>query len=226
MLNGLTKEEFAKLVTSVGVHRKNRHLRPIEVSQLLGKALEFNSLLEIANACLLKTTGDLSRFISLQKIPTELQKLISFGKQRGCISFSVAAEIAKLEQQDQISELAKFSLEKDLSKNDVIAIVQRIKRGGVSVKAAVDEILKLKPIIEEQHLLVASINCSDDEAARRIIRKNIAKLVGSDNLLSVMVSGGRVAILVRPEAFKSKLFTKGTDPASLDQFIADLVESG
>jgi hypothetical protein len=157
MLDGLTSTEYTDLITSIGTHRHERKLLPMQVTELVSRALKFNSIEKIAQELRLKDTSVIRRFLALSKLPPETQSLVSWGNKEHLLGFSTASEISRIVDESERAVLVNAALEHRFAKQEITTIVRRVQRGGVTVKTAVDEILKLKPVADS----------SPDSARRR-----------------------------------------------------------
>jgi hypothetical protein len=207
MLKALTQEERIDLIMSVGVHKKERRVSPIEVAELIIKSEKEQSLAEIAQEIHLKSDGMLRKFKALKKLPQELQALVNWNAPDGFLSFSTAFEITRLENLVDVEFISKAALENSLTKEEVQAIIQRAQRGNVSVQIALDEILKLRPIVERQYLFVGLvpknyINEFEPDEIRRRLRIGLAKIVGASNILSVSCRGERYSFMLSKSGLK------------------------
>ena len=225
MLVALTPSEKQDLVMSVGVHRRSRRISPCKVAQLLKKASAQQSLREIARDVDLRDDTVLRRLLSLLKLPPEVQALISWGKTPGTISFSVASEVARLVADEEIEQLAAAGIEHRLSKEEVRGIIQRKRRANVSLDRAVEDVLKLRPVVERQYLFLGLL--SDDvneEKARRNIRQRLSSLLGSRNVLAVKCRNHRFSIVLTPEGANSDRVRRFLSPANLQTYINSLAK--
>lgn len=226
MLSGLSAEEFSKLVMSVGTHHKRRHLSPIEVSELLARALEENEPEDIADALALKGPDMIRRFTALTRLPPAVQGLVTFSQQRGRIPFSTAFEISRVDSEADREFLAKAVLEHALTKKEVEAIVQRHQRGDIPVDEALTEILKLRPKVENQFLYIGRVRLDlEDAKAQQLLRKALARFVGGSNVLSVSVRSGNFAILLTEEGSQHPDIADRLTATDIGQFVTELVRA-
>ena len=100
------------------------------------------------------TSSMVRRFLSLLDLPEEVQGSVGWGTTPGVMSFSAAAEIPRLPSREERLKLAATVIERRLSRDETKAVVQRRLRGNVLLEQATCEILKLRPAVEEQHLVV------------------------------------------------------------------------
>src|SRR5690242_10876220 len=98
----LEPQELRGLILSVGTHRAERPLSPLEVGILIRKAtLRGSDLKEIAEVTQLEGTTQLSRFMTLLKLPQDTHHLVDWGKSAGGgVGFTTAFEIARLDSAD------------------------------------------------------------------------------------------------------------------------------
>lgn len=229
MLNALSQIERSLLLQSVGTHRKGRKLSPIDVARMLKKALSSQTIESVAKDLELADTSVLRRFHSLLKLPTELQSLVVWGKQTGYLGFSVAAEITRLEKEDQIQRIATAALENSLSKEETRAILQRMARSKIDTEVAIQEILNLRPILEKQHLFMGLMpRCwqnaaRPDEEARSRLRQRLASLIDASEILSVACSKERYSFLLKSSAVESPKIFQMLSREKIDNFVESLL---
>lgn len=220
MLESLTPEERLDLIMSVGVHVKRRRASPMHLAQLIKKAMTVESLEAIAKHVNLQDTTILRKLLSLNLLPDEVQDLVHWGRSDVGISFSVAAEIARSENESNKRVLAHAAIEHRLSKSEVQAIVQRTKRSDCTLEESVGEILKLRPAIDRQYLYVGQLEARVTiDTATRNIRRNLAKLVGPENVLSVRCSPGRFSVVLNDAGANSKQAIRFLGSRTLQSYI-------
>ncbi|MYF51348.1 MAG: hypothetical protein F4220_14540 [Gammaproteobacteria bacterium] len=226
MLAALSPAERQDLIMSVGVHVKRRRAKPMRLAGLIDKALATDSLDEIADHVNLRDTTILRKLRSLKDLPEEVQNLVDWGTSNSGLSFSVAAEIARCADALDRRKLAQLALEHHLRKDDVQAIVQRASRAGCSVEDAAEEILKLRPDVEQQFLYVGMLDGRvSDDVARRNIRRNLAKLVGAENVLAVRCGDGRFSVVLNSAGAESKNARQRLSSGKLQSFINEIAAS-
>ena len=96
-MKGLSTAEYKKLILSVGTHRNERILSPLEVAQLLSKAISAGtSRKECAEALQIGTT-QVSTFLKLVRLTSEIQHLSDWrGTAGASIAFSTLTELGQL----------------------------------------------------------------------------------------------------------------------------------
>ena len=221
MLASLTAVERQALIMSVGVHVKRRRADPMRLARLLRKAHATGETLdEIADHVNLSGPTVLRKLLSLNKLPADVQNLIEWGSNDTGVSFSVAAEIARASTDADRRRLAQAAIEHRLSRSEVQAIVQRSILKGCDVRHATEEILRLRPEVEQRYLLIGLLDGQvPDDAARKNIRRSLAKLVGQDNVLAVRCGDGRFSVVLSAAGASSDRIRGHLCPAKLQTFI-------
>ena len=157
-LEALTPEEKKLLLLSIGTHRGERPLSPVEVAMLLRKAIKGGtSLDECATAVQLDGTSQLSRFLSLLKLPDDVQHVIDWGRSDGTLAFTAAFEISRLHDTYDQRDAVKAVLEYYLSTSEVRQLVQARKRSQKSMDECIKAVLKMRPQIEVRHVFIGSV---------------------------------------------------------------------
>lgn len=163
----LTNSVKRNLILSVGTHRKNRLLSPIEVSKGFKIAIdEGMSNKEIAKMVDVDVSI-INKFLNLSKLTPKIQYLVDWGQSDSFISFSSAYEITRLKN-DEHEELADAILANKFNKNEIVQIIQIRKRSTKNISESIQEILRLRPQIIRQHVFFGSIE-------NHILSKYLAK---------------------------------------------------
>lgn len=153
----LTKNNLRDLILSVGTHRGQRPLSPIEVAELFNIAKEEGKTnRQIADMVLFKDTTMVGRFLHLLKLSSKVKHLVDWGPTGSTISFSTAAELLRLDVAEQ-GAVVDAALEHSLTKSEVAQIVQIRKRSNKDIGTCIDEILKSRPQIVRKHVFVGAI---------------------------------------------------------------------
>ncbi|MBA7499600.1 hypothetical protein ES704_02345 [subsurface metagenome] len=155
-MRGISAEELRDLILSVGTHKQERPLSPIEVAMLLETAIESGTTIEqISDEILLDSTM-INRFLRLLNLALEIQHVVGWrGKSR--VSFSTASEIARLETPEEQELLGKATLENRLSKREVIQIIEVRNKFNKPIGECVEEILKMRPRVIRRYLFIGAI---------------------------------------------------------------------
>jgi len=159
-MTGISPENKRDLILSVGIHKTERPLSPIEVAELLGKLISSGTTKkEISKEILLDSTM-ISRFLRLLNLAPEIQHLIGWGGESK-ISFSTASEIARLKTPGEHRFLATATLEHKLSKSEVIQTIEVRNKFGKPINECVKDILKMRPRIIRRYLFIGAVKSPD-----------------------------------------------------------------
>lgn len=225
MIEDLTADEYGNLVASVGTHKGRRHLLPYQCSDLIDRTLKGSSIEQVSNAIDI-SSSQITKFLNLKKLPPEIRKMVCFGKQKGCITFSTATEITRLDSDPEKLMLCRAALEYNLSKLEVISIIQRRDRSHLDLSNVIQEILKLRPVIERQYLYLIGIeklNFENELGLKKIIRKQLAKKIGASNILSVSIADKRLAILLSESGAKASSVSSNLSSGNMRAFLQSIV---
>lgn len=154
----LSPGERQRLLLSVGTHRGQRPLVPVEVASLFAKILEGGgTLTDCAKASNLEGTTWVSRFLRLRSLPESIRHLVDWGGNPGSVTFSSATEIARLDNETDQETLAHGLLQHRLSGGEVRQIVQLRKRSKRALKDCLDEVVGMRPRIEKRYVYVGVV---------------------------------------------------------------------
>src|SRR5207245_8667337 len=129
MLPGLTADEYKKLILSVGTHRGKRLISPVEAAVLFEKARAAGApLADCAKAVQLEGPTWVGRFLNLLKLPEDVRHLVDWGAGPGAVTFTSAADIARLDDSDDRRSAIQAALAHNLSTKEVRQLVQLRKR--------------------------------------------------------------------------------------------------
>ena len=184
---GITVEEQRDLILSVGIHKQERTLSPIEVAQLLDKAIKAGTnIKELSGEILLDTTM-ITRFLRLLDISPNLRHLVGWGG-KSSISFSTASEIARLEIVEDQEILGEAILKNQLSKTEVIRINETKKKFGKTIDDCVEDILNMRPRVVRRYLFIGAIRSSRlKERLDQMSQKE--RDIFFNNVLTIMLPG-------------------------------------
>ena len=159
-MKGISAENLRDLILSVGTHKQERTLSPIEVAELLEKAINAGTTIqEISKEILLDSTMT-TRLRRLFNLAPEIQHLVGWGG-KSRISTSTASEIACLRTLEEQEFLAKATLEHGLSKREVIQIVEVRNKFSKPIDECVKEIMKMRPRIIRRYLFIGAVKSSE-----------------------------------------------------------------
>jgi len=157
-VDALSQDERQRLLLSVGTHRGQRPMSPVEVANLYAKMIKAGaSLSDCARASNLEGPTWVSRFLQLLTLPESVRHLVVFGGSAGTISFSTAAEIARLENDAEEEVLVRDTLTHRLSGSEVRQVVQLRKRSQRSLQDCLDEVIGMRPRVDKRYLYIGAI---------------------------------------------------------------------
>lgn len=162
-----TMSERRALLLSVGGGHLDRPLSPVEVGRLFAKARAGgNSSREIAESLHLDSAAMIGRFLSLTKLPLQVQETVGWGRNKGSINLTQAQEVARLSSALEQTFLAEAVVENGLSSGEVRAVVQLVRNAGQPVAKAVQSTLAMRPTVERRYVAICTIH---DESLRMFL---------------------------------------------------------
>lgn len=223
----LSQGERQRLLLSVGTHRGERPLSPVEVANLYTKMINAGaSLSDCARASNLEGTTWVGRFLQLLKLPEAVRHLVVFGGGAGTISFSTAAEVARLEDHEEEEALVQGALTHRLSGSEVRQVVQLRRRSKRSLQECLTEVIGMRPRVEKRFLYVGAITdarlkykigAMSQHERDQLLQRAIDAVLGANTLTLAKLGSDRFT-LVGAAAFGEKMSTKKD---SLEQEIND-----
>lgn len=169
----IAAKDFAKLIESVGTHKKIRPFSPLEVSRYVKLLLEDDNgdYKSVSNR--IQLSEDMIRsFVRLAEIPKSSQTLIGWGNDRGKLDFTTASIIlSRLQDNDKRDALIKIAVMEQLKKEEVTSILQYMKL-GLDLVESVEKVKKYRPIIEKGYVVVADIGSDELRYLKDIAGKN------------------------------------------------------
>jgi hypothetical protein len=158
MLPGLTADEHKQLILSVGTHRGKRRISPVEAALLFDKAQRAGaSLADCAKAVQLEGPTWVGRFLNLLKLPDDVRHLVDWGRGAGAVTFTSAADIARLEDLNDRRAAIQAALAHNLSTKEVRQLVQLRKRSTRTIEECTEGVLKMRPQVEVRHVFIGSV---------------------------------------------------------------------
>ena len=204
-MKGLTPYERRDLILSVGTHRGARRLSPLEVAQLIQKALDHGSSRKECSAALGVGTSQIGTFLKLLSLNAEVQHMAGWGgSSRASIAFSSLAELRRLNSADQVS-VATAILKERLKWKEVIEVVQIRERSGKTVEECVADVVRRRPVIETQHVFIGrvdrltSVELGDlDQASRDgLLQHVLAGMIGADRAFEGRLGLGTFTVVTQ-----------------------------
>ena len=158
---GLSPETSKKLLLSVGTHRSERLLTPLEAAAAMRLALSNGATQkELASRLHFDGPTMVSRFVKLLSLAPSVQPLVGWGSDASTISFSSAFEIARLPEREQ-QVAAEAVLANQLGLSEVKQLLQIRQRSGKAIDEAVQAVIAQRPTIEVRHVIVGAITIED-----------------------------------------------------------------
>jgi len=160
--------EEAKLLLSVGTHRRKRPLGPVEVSDLIYRLEKFGGATicglgtprsQIASKLGFKGKEMLERFLSLQTLPVTIRGIIGWeGAKDGRLTLSTGWELVKLRDEKDKEILAKVALDRNLAKREVVSIVQlRLRNPQKTINECIEDVKRIRPEIQTGYAVVTQL---------------------------------------------------------------------
>ena len=181
----LSPQERQDLLLSVGMHRGQRRLSPVEVARLFTKIIAAGgSLSDCARAARFQGTTMVARFLRLLKLPESVSYLVDWGSSPGMITFSAGAEIARLADAAEEEEVKSGILTHRLSGSEVRYVVQLRKLSNRPVRDCLSEIVGMRRRVEKRYVYVGAVTNS---ALKRLLESMMQQQ--RDELLASAIKG-------------------------------------
>jgi len=237
VLAGLTRLEIGRLQMSVGynTHKKGRPLSPVEVGELVQRAREHGaSLDDCARALNLDGTTQLSRFLRVLGLPSDLRHLVGWGRSGDSIGFTTAVELARVPDADDQRAIATAILEEGLQTGEVRQVAQIRRRSGRSIESCLKEVIGMRPTVERRYVFVGAVSDKRTQDALGAVTQaeRDRLLVSALETLGIAGASGRLGerlfTLVGDERLNDELgkLGKTTVETRLAAQIAERVELG
>ena len=159
MESDLSPEQKRDLILSLGTHRTERRLSPIEVARLID-ALHRNgtSFREIAHLVSMKSTSTLREIHRLLELDPDIQHLVGWGKPSATtLPMKSAQQIARLSSwQDQLAA-TKATLVHELTSEEARQVVESKIRSQEPIGDCIKAVLRLRPTIERKYLFLGAV---------------------------------------------------------------------
>ena len=160
-MRAVSEAEYQGLLLSVGTHRSDRPLSPIEVAELLGKAVTAGVTRTECAQALDIGPSQVSAFLSLLELTPEIRHIADWrGSTAASVAFSTMAEIRRLRHEDQIVA-AKAALTHKLTWKEAVQLVQIALRSGKPIEECLSQVLNLRPQIITYHLFVGAVTSKE-----------------------------------------------------------------
>ena len=159
MVVGLTPEVRRNLLLTVGSHRADRPLTPIEVANALQTSLDAGGNLEqLATGLQLEGTTVLNDFLRLRRLAPEVQHLVDWGKATGTtIGFKAASKLAQLPDAADQVRISTAALQNRFSKAEIEQVVQLRRRSKRPVEECIGEVVGMRPQVQLLTVFVGAV---------------------------------------------------------------------
>lgn len=165
-MDRLPPELRRKLILTVGTHRSERPLSPVEVAEALEMLVESGaSLQDVAEALHLENTTMLGRFRRLLHLSPSIWHLVAWGQSPSSISLTIASELARLDSAEAQQQVVDATLENELKSSEVRQIVQVLQRSQQSPSEAIQSVIRLRPQVTRRHVFVGAVLSPDVSSA-------------------------------------------------------------
>ena len=225
---GISVTEHQTLLRSVGTHRKDRPLSPLEVAELLGRTLAAGSTRAQCASALGISESQVTSFLNLLELDQSIQHLADWqGSKAASVAFSTMAELRRLDNKEQIIA-TKAALSYKLTWKETIQIVQISSRSGLPISDCITQVLNLRPQVVTRHLYVGTVT---DKGLRsrlgeisqsdrdRLLTKALRQLTGTTYQVNLRMGSREFTIL--SDHNLPKLL--GMQPNDLESFINEYV---
>ena len=209
---------LARLLTSINVAYSDRPLRPIEVCDEIWNMLYDldGDKDELVKRLPLKTDM-INAFLRLRRLPAQIQDLVVWGdskKESGEISFSVAHQLVKLKEEDDILKLASAIHHQDkrpITKEELKSIISAKKHNqDKSIDECIKQVTNItRPIIIEHFLFISGIspeivnklknNSKTGRSIEKLALDIISKKFPSDSLHNIKIFDDYIQLAMTKE---------------------------
>ena len=203
-MKGISDSEYQGLILSVGTHRNARPLSPIEVAELLSKAVAAGATRAQCAEELGIGSSQVSAFLSLLLLAPQIQHLADWqGSKAASVAFSTMVELRRLNHDDQ-TVAANAALTHKLTWKEAVQLVQIAIRSGKTIEECISRVLDLRPRITTRHLFVGAITSPETRACigelpqsnrDALLSKTLQRLTGYDYPVGVRLGTNEFTIL-------------------------------
>lgn len=225
---GISVSEHQSLLRSVGTHRKERPLSPLEVAELIGRTVAAGSTRAQCASALGISVSQVSSFLNLLDLDKSIQHLADWrGSKAASVAFSTMAELRRLESTEQVS-VTKAALRYGLTWKEIIQIVQISSRSGHPISDCVRQVLDLRPQVITRHLFVGAVTIKGlqgrlDQFSQndrdKLLTKALRQLTGVSYQANLRMGISEFTILSDHDLPK----LLGMQPNELESFINEFV---
>ncbi len=159
MENDLSPELKRDLILSLGTHRTERRLSPLEVARLIDLLYRNGtSFKEIAHLVSLKSTSTLREIHRLLALTPDIQHLVGWGKpSASTLPMKSAQQIARLSSWPDQLTATEATLVHELTSEETRQVVESRIRSQEPIDDCIDAVLRLRPTIERKYLFLGAV---------------------------------------------------------------------
>jgi len=213
LLNDL--DEYAKLLSSIGTHKRERPLLPVEVAKRI-KILkdECTSLNEVSERLSLDAKL-IGQFLSLLNLPETVHGIIGWGHtdkfRLGFTKASIIAELEDSNDQDILAKAAQISAFKKQEIRDVISLKKR--NADKKIEECIESVLSFRPVIEKGYMMITNIKPNTikrlhsairghSDKIEDLIKQSMETLLPLHSLSNVAIRENYVVLNLNEEGYK------------------------
>ena len=159
-MKGLSTESQRDLIMSVGIHKQERPLSPLEVAQFIDIEIKSGNTKQGLSEEILLSPDMIDRFLRLLRLSKDIQYLIGWGG-KSRIYPSTASVFARLQSLEEQEILAEKTLEHKLSKSEVMQVIETKNKFNKTINESFQAILDMRPQVIKRCLFVGAIRSSE-----------------------------------------------------------------
>ena len=159
MVQELSPELKRDLILSLGTHRTERRLSPIEVAEIIDTVLnKGGSFSDIAALVRFDSTSTLREIHRLLAINPGIQHLVGWGKPTpSTLPMKSASQVARLGSGGDQVAAAEATLLHRLTSEETRQLVEKKLRSDDPIGECISGVLRLRPTIDRRYLFVGAI---------------------------------------------------------------------
>jgi len=157
--SALTKTEWIDLKLSVGTHKKNRRLSPLQVTSYLQKLRDAGATIDQISREIILGPSTIYKFLRLNYLPDEFRNKICWGYEKNRLSFMKAALVISyaLNTKEQIILLNNI-LEYEIKRKEVQQIVELKSRSKIDINNAIEEVIHDRVKEIKRNMMIGYVN--------------------------------------------------------------------
>lgn len=205
MLPGMSETEFKRLVFSVGTHKGERPLSPVEVGQLFRRALEAGAeYKDCTEQTQLSGPTMVRRFESVAGLHSDIQHLVDWGEtDANSISFSSAVELSRVSEDLQPS-FAVAMVQEGLTKKEAVSVRQLMERSEDDLETCIARVVGRRTIQKQVEIIMGKISDPHVRSALQqqtqhqrnvMLKKVVSRLSGIEEEYSARLGEASFAII-------------------------------